>query len=201
MPSWITNIKRTLSQTFLIKAQGGTGVTLKDNAGTLDVKNAADSGYAGFKAAAGELSTLKLTTGAANTYIPQSDASGNLTLVAPSSLGIYADIVRTKVFSFTEATTSPSTIFTPPANSVILRVTVVMSVAAGGSGASIAIGISGTTGRDLAATDTDLTSTDIQVGSTPYTDVGGSPAAIIATIVTGGRTFTGKVFIDYVVPG
>lgn len=200
MANIISPIIRTVSNLFKIQAVGGTGIALKDNAGLAEFRNVGDSAYSSTKAlnieATGlaKSATIQVTTSPTNGYYLQSDASGNGSWAALT--GLTASAVQVKKFSFTQATTSPATIITLPANSVITRVTTIMSVAAAAAGASITLGISGTAARDLAATDTDLRDTAVQP-TFPMTDTTASPTASILTIVVGGQTFTGVLYISY----
>jgi len=128
------------------------------------------------------------------------DAAGTEFDLSGSGGGSILDSERVKAFAFSNATASPATIFTPPASAVITRVTVIMDTPASGNGASIAIGIAGNTGRDLVNGDTDLRDGVPQIGSEPLTQVGATPASIIATILTGSQTFSGRAYIRYVNP-
>jgi hypothetical protein len=100
--------------------------------------------------------------------------------------------------SFTQATSS-STIMIPSPNATITQVVVVVSVAAGGAGATLSIGIPGDTDRDLSTTYVDLMTVGIYVYE-PYTDCGAVPDAEMLTIVAGGQTFSGTVYVFYSVP-
>jgi len=128
------------------------------------------------------------------------DAAGTEFDLSGGGGGSVLDAERVKAFAFSNATASPATIFTPPASAVITRVTVIMDTPASGNGASIAIGIAGNTGRDLVSGDTDLRDGVPQIGSEPLTQVGATPASIIATILTGSQTFSGRAYIRYVNP-
>lgn len=108
---------------------GPSGVKLKNASGTLLVRNAGDSGYA-----ATIMSAIKLTSGASNGYLAVSDADGDLVWTPPASFlgGTNAELVQEE--AFTQATSSPLTLFTPPANARLTQVGVsVVNFAAGGS--------------------------------------------------------------------
>jgi hypothetical protein len=100
--------------------------------------------------------------------------------------------------AFTQATSS-STIMIPSPNATITQVVVVVSVAAAEAGATLSIGIPGDTDRDLSTTYVDLMTVGIYVYD-PYTDCGAVPDAEMLTIVAGGQTFSGTVYVFYSVP-
>lgn len=74
---WLADAIGTLRSYWRVGA-----VRIKDVSGVLQVRNSGDTADANLKAAA-----LQLVTGAGAGKIPQSDASGNLTLVTPETLG------------------------------------------------------------------------------------------------------------------
>ena len=98
--------------------------------------------------------------------------------------------------SFTQATSSPATIFTPTDNAIITRCVVVTDTAASAGSPTASIGIVGNTARDMATTDINLRAQEVSVYE-PYTAVGTSPAAIILTITPDSQTFGGRCYITY----
>lgn len=174
---------------------GPTGVKLKNASGTLLVRNAGDSAYA-----ATIMSAVKLTAGAASGYVAVSDADGDLVWTAPASFlgGTNAELVQEE--AFTQATSSPLTLFTPPANARLTQVGVSVTVAAGGGAPTITIGVSGTPAQYMAAAENSLLAVN-EYTKDLWVDVGASPAAVIVTITPAAQTFTGRVWARYTLPG
>lgn len=206
----LSNLVRTMQTYFRI----GT-TRLKDASSVLQVRNAADSAYLALAAlnvrvqgsnatnavvlaAPAALSgdfTITLPPNAGSSgYVLQTDGAGTTVWAAVST---NADLVQ--VEAFTEATTSPLTIFTPPANAIITDVVIDVTTAAGAGSPTCSVGISGTVARDMATTESDLKTVG-RYQANPDTDVTGSPAAIILTITPSGQTFTGKVYVKYTNP-
>ncbi len=206
----LSNLVRTFSTYFRI----GT-FRLKDASGVAQVRNGGDTAFASL----GMLSAKIHGTNATNSVVLQApDALGaTVTLTLPPTDGASNQFLKTdgsgildwadansnsdlvQVEAFTEATSSPVTIFTPSANAIITKVAVEVSVAASGGSPTISVGISGTVDRDMTAAENDLKTVGLYE-TTPYTAVGGSPAAVIATITPSAQTFTGKVYIYYTNP-
>lgn len=206
----LSNLVRTMQTRFQIGI-----VRLKDSSGVMQMRNAADSAYVALAAlnlrvqganatnavvlaapaALGSDLTITLPPDVGSSgYVLQTDGAGTTIWAAVST---NADLVQ--VESFTEATSSPLTIFTPPANAIITDVVIDVSVAAGGGAPTVSVGVSGTVARDMATTESDLKIVGrYQVN--PDTAVGGSPAAIILTITPASQTFTGKVYVKYTNP-
>jgi hypothetical protein len=190
-------------------------VRLKDASGVLEVRNAGDTAYAqanahtvniagsnasnkvSLTAPAGLSGNVSLTLppdAGTNGWLLKTDGSGTLTFTAPAS-----NATVMQVEAFTEATSSPLTIVTPAANSVVSKVTVVVDSAASAGSPTFSVGIAGTTERDMAAADVDLKIAGIYE-VTPMSDCGGTPGAIIATIVASAQTFSGRVYVEVTVP-
>jgi hypothetical protein len=135
----------------------------------------------------------KLVTGTPHLFAKDSSGA-EFDLSGSGGGSANGELVQTE--DFTQATASPLTIFTPPANAIIREVAVQVTTPAAGGSPTISIGVAGTVERDMAASESDLKTTAIYRVS-PMTAVGASPAAIIATLVPSGQTFTGKVFVIY----
>lgn len=186
-------------------------VRLKNSSGVLEIKNTGDTAYAQTNTYAigvlGSNASNKITVGA------PAGLSGNMNFVLPPDHGTVGYFLRTDgsgtttwvpgssnatVFNqeaFTEGTSSPLTIFTPPANATITKVVVNVTVAASGGSPTLSVGVSGTVERDMAAADIDLKTVGVYE-VTPMTDVTGTPAAVIATITPSAQTFTGTVWVE-----
>lgn len=206
---FLSDLIGTLKGYFIIQ-----DVQVKDDSGIVALRDADDLGYAG--AAAKELeiyglnaTSVKFTTvsGATATTYSWDDADGAsagyvLTLgagnrVYPAAPLSGAEQVQQE--AFTEATTSPLTIFTPPANSLITTVQVEVITPAAGATATVSVGISGDEDRDMDETEVKLKKAGLYEVE-PNTDVGGTPDAIILTITPGAETFTGEVRVWYTIP-
>lgn len=116
-------------------------------------------------------------------YVPITDSAGGA-------------VGHVKTASFTQATSSPLTIFTPPANARLSKLVVKVDTAASGGSPTLSIGVSGTVARDMDTTENNLKATGIYEVA-PFTDVGSSPAAVIVTIVPDAQTFTGRIWVYY----
>ena len=92
---------------------------------------------------------------------------------------------------------TPINIFTPPANAVIKSVVVRVDSPAGGGGASVAVGTSADPDLYFDENDSRLRRNRI-FENMVYEDVGLSPVPIIATVVNGGQTFSGEIFVQYI---
>lgn len=173
---------------------GPSGVKLKNASGTLLVRNAGDSGYA-----ATIMSAIKLTSGASNGYLAVSDADGDLVWTPPASFlgGTNAELVQEE--AFTQATSSPLTLFTPPANARLTQVGVSVTAAAAGGSPTISIGIAATPALYMATNENSLGAINEYIKDL-WVDVGASPSAVIATIVPSAQTFTGRIWARYTLP-
>lgn len=194
---------------------GKGGVRLTNASGVLNVENA--GGTAKVSAGVhtinlhGANATYKATLTAASGLgadvdfvLPDNDGSNGQVIVTDGSGNLsFADstvngeLVQEE--SFTEATSSPATIFTPPANAVITRVQIEISAAGAGSSPLASVGISGDEDRDMDEDHSDLLTVGVYE-VTPMTAVGGSPAAVILTLTPDSQSFTGKVRVWYAVP-
>jgi hypothetical protein len=207
----LPRLVRTLSSYFRI----GT-FRLKDSSGVVQLRNAGDTAFAD-----GAVNKLRVQgNNAANAVILTSPGAlgSNVTFTLPGADGSTGQVIKTdgagtlsfvsvnaiginiQEESFTEATSSPVTIFSADANTIVLEVTVVISVAAGGGSPTVEVGITGTTNLFMTTAETDL----LTVGTYtvyPETSVGVSTVNVLLSIVPSAQTFTGKVFVKYGIPG
>ncbi len=206
----LSRLVRTMMSYFRI----GT-IRIKDSSSVVQFRDAGDTAFvdsASLKvkihgsnatnsitlaAPAGLGSTVTLTfpdNDGASGQVLSSDGSGNLSWVDVSA---NASLVQQE--AFTEATSSPVTIFTPPANSVITRVSIEISTAASGGSPTLTVGTGATPDLYMASTDNDVKTTGIyQIDL--YDNVGGSPSAVQLAITPSSQTFTGIVFVHYTTP-
>jgi hypothetical protein len=208
---FISDLVGTLKGYFVVQ-----DVQIKDDAGIVALRDADDISYAGASAKEIELygqnaDAVKLTTvsGAAATIYAFDDADGAaegyvLTLGAgnrlyPAAPTTTAGMERVQQEIFDQSTSSPLTIFTPPANALITMVQVEVTVAAVGNSASVSVGISGDEDRDMDETDVKLKKAAL-FEVEPNTDVGGAPEAVILTVTPGSETFSGEVRVWYSIP-
>lgn len=206
----LSRLRRTMLSIFRIG-----NIQIKDVTGVVQTRNAADSAFAEAAVAKIRIQNTNAVNavilsapgglGASQTYvlpgvdgstgqILSTDGAGNLSWV-----DTVANANLTQVESFTEATSSPLTIFTPPANAIIMEISIVVDTAAGASTPTVEVGVSGTPDLYMAATDTDLL-TQGTYTLRPLADVTGTPSAVILTITVAGQTFTGRVYVTYANP-
>lgn len=204
----------TMAQWFHI---GGptSGVRLENSGQSLHVRNSADTAFRRVRQEMAEIAgsnssggvvldapagmpgwvTFKLPAadGTAGQFI-RTDGLGGLSFANAQS---NADL--TEVTAFTQASASPLTLFTPPAGAYIKDVIVRVSAAAAGGSPTLSVGISGTPAAYMDTIDNDLKSAN-EYSVPQWTAVGGSPAAIIATIVASAQTFSGEIAVVYGIP-
>lgn len=197
---------------------GLTGVRLKNNAGALAVRNAADSADAAVTASAVNVSgnSIVINSDAAATGAdwqitlsrPSTGMTANYTLTLPVDDGSPSQILSTDgsgnlswtsvagttdketvdTTSLAFGTTSPLALFTLPANALITKILVVIDTAFNGT-PTLSVGISGTASKYLSSTSVDLTASATTVfESNPGITPTGSTEALIATYSGGGAT-------------
>ena len=98
--------------------------------------------------------------------------------------------------SFTQATSSPTLLLDPSDNTIISKIAIIVDTGATGGSPTVSIGTSGTPGRDMATTDSNLLITGTYIYE-PYTACGISGDNIIITIVPSSQTFSGRVYLHY----
>ncbi len=209
----ISDLVRTMSSYFRIG-----NIRVKDSSGVVQFRNAADSAYAASASAQVRIQG----TNATNAIILDAPGSlaGSLTLTFPGTMGTTGQVLSladgsgtlaftdtvanadlTQVAAFTQATSSPLTVFTPPANSRIHQVIVEVTSAAAGGNPTVEVGVSGDADAYMAATQNDLKSSgDSPYIVTPLADVGGTPDPVIVTITPDSQSFTGNVYVIYTNP-
>jgi len=166
MSNWL-KIVGTQAGKFIL---GLTGVTLKNNAGNLDVRNNADSAYASVKAS--EVTVFNNTAGFGNTIKTQSTQAADYAYELPLNDGTASQVLSTDgtgILSWVSAgstsqcltvdTTSLAfgsgatvSMFTLPANAVINSVVVIVDTAFD-STPTMSVGYSGFASKYVASTD------------------------------------------------
>jgi len=166
---------------------GLSGVRLKNVAGVLSLRNAGDT-----LDASAVMSDIQLTGGTpvAGKVWAATDGVGNGDW---TTLALTSNAERVNSEAFTQATSTPLTIYTPVAAEVVTRVVIEITVAAGAGSPTLAIGIGGQTGLYMAATENNVKELGIYVVEPMISNAGGT--AIILTIVVSAQTFTGTVTV------
>lgn len=124
----------------------------------------------------------------------QTDGAGNLSFTDFAGNGEYLHEE-----AFTQATSSPLTIFTPPANSIITQVQIEITVAAANNSPDLEVGVASDPDRDMTAAQVKENKVATYTVK-PNTSVGASPEAEILTITPAGETFSGEVRVWYSIP-
>lgn len=221
------DIKGTSQQTFQIQKGGAK---FRNNAGTLEVRDPTNTQYADFVAlilrsasdsiilnndAAGSGADWKMEiarpasgmtadvvytfpASPTNGYVLQTDGSGNLTWVAMSTA---SDAQKIDSTSFIFSDSSPITLFTLPANAVVMAVHVIVDTVFDGT-PTLSVGISGTPAKYMATTENDLKSgTGDRWTSHPNEIPVGTTEALIGTYAQGSATAgAARVLVDYAIP-
>lgn len=202
-----------LGTTFNTWRVGLAGFLLKNSTGTAQIRNLADSEHADFEALtvavketgaahvfkllagtmAGNLNLTLPTNDGSPGYVLGTDGAGVSSWVAPSSNGLLCDET-----DYTQASSSPITCFTPPANAVIVKIENDVESAAGGGNPTLAVGVSGTPARYM-STSQNSQKEALQYVTNPAHEEDGTPDAIIITLVPDSQTFSGRVRIYYTV--
>jgi hypothetical protein len=214
MASWLKIVGTQVSNFRL----GLLGVRLKDNAGSLDVRNTGDTAFTDVKAqavtvfnntagfgnkiqtgatqAADYVYTLPLTDGTTGQVL-ETDGSGVLNWVSAGSTSQCWSVDST---SFAFGTSSPITMFTLPANAVISSVIVIVDTAFDGT-PTLSVGVNGGSASKYVSTgDVNLLVADryeVPNQSIPV----GTTEALETTYSAGGATVgAGRVLVTYAVP-
>jgi hypothetical protein len=134
-------------------------------------------------------------------YLLQTDGAGNLTWVAGSTPPSVTQKITVDTTTLAFGDSSPVAMFTLPANAVVHKVKVIVDTAFDGT-PTVAVGISGNTGKYMATTDNDLTSgAGDRWESNPNQVPVGTTEAIIATYVAGGASAgSARIEVDYSIP-
>lgn len=221
------DIKGTSQQTFQIQKGGAK---FRNNSGVLEARNAANSAYADFVAlilraagdsivlnndaagsgadwtmtiarpASGMTAAVTYTMPAAptNGYVLTTDSSGNLSWAAPTSV---SDAQKIDSTSFIFSDSSPISLFTLPANAVVMAVHVMVDTVFDGT-PTLEIGITGTLNKYMSTTENDLTSgSGDRWTAHPNNIPVGTTEALIGTYVQGSATAgAARVLVDYAIP-
>ena len=184
----------------IVQFGGFAGFQLKNASAVMQVRNADDSGWSDI-----ELQQLLLhgpnATFKATVTIPTLTGDVTITLpVGPGGSPGFSGMHVSKIVSFSQASSSPLTLDSaPPPNATLDSVRVVVDTAASGGSPTITVGVSGTPALYQATTDNNLREVG-QYLTDPFTALGATPAAIIATIVTSSQTFAGRIELRYILP-
>lgn len=211
MSSW-QKLIGTQTGTFIL---GLLGVRLKNNSGSLQVRNNGDTAFADV-----ELAKLKINDVDTVTIQASPSQTGPYTLTLPVDDGSPSQVLSTdgsgvlswvsaastdacwKVdsTSFVFGSTSPVTMFTLPANAVIDKVTVIVDTAFDGT-PTMSVGVNGgSASKYVSSGDVNLLVADrydIPNQSVPV----GSTEALEITYSAGGATAgAGRVLVTYAIP-
>lgn len=209
---------------------GFTGPRLKDNAGSLVVRNADDTADATVTASSVMVSgdSIELNSDAANSGSdykltlarPATGMTGNLTLTMPATAGSSGQALATdgagnltwvsagdttladKVNTTTLAfgDTSPVAAMTLPAGAIVKQVDVIVDTPFNGGTPTASVGISGTTSKYMASTLMDLKTAGRYI-ATPSLPAAGADEAVIITYASSGSTAgSARFLITYVTP-
>lgn len=194
---------------------GGSGFRLSNSSGTCNVENAGGTSKAPLGTHTlnlhGSNATNKISItapaglgGDVNFVFPDNDGSANQLMGTDGSgnLSFYDAVSSGELCqqeAFTQGTSSPMTIFTPPANAVITRVQIEVTSAASAGAPLVSVGIAADNDRDMETTQSDLKTAGLYE-VTPMSDVGGTPGAINLYITPDSQTFSGETRVWYVVP-
>ena len=208
---------------------GLKGPRIKNNSGTIEAKNAADSAFAGLKAstlqATGntiQLNANAAATGTDYTYTiarPNTGMSSAVTVTFPATTGTagqalvtdgsgnlsYASTASTASCQTTDTTsiafgsTSPIAMYTSPINAVSNNVRVIVDVPFNGT-PSLSIGTTGTTSKYMSATQMDLSTVGVYEAYPGLAPIGTTEAIIATYAASGATTGSGRIEIDYSVP-
>jgi type IV secretory pathway VirJ component len=168
---------------------GKAGPRLKNNAGVLEVRNSGDSADANAKVAAIVISGGTPTAGKVLTAV---DVNGNTQWSSPSSVAS-----RVQRETFTQATASPLTIYTPQNGEIIEKVVIEITTAAAGGSPTLAVGRSGQTAEYMATSENNVNEVGVYEVTPMISNAGN---AVILTIVVSGQTFVGSVSVWGSVP-
>jgi hypothetical protein len=197
---------------------GLTGVSIKNNAGVLDVRNNADSAYADVKAqsvtvfnntagfgnkiqtgatqAADYTYTLPLDDGTAGQVL-ETDGTGVLSWV---SAGSTAQCWTVDSTDFAFGSSSPITMFTLPANAVIDKVSIIVDTAFDGT-PTLSVGVNGGSASKYAGSgDSLLTVADRYDIPNQIAPVGVTEDLEITYAAGGATVGAGRVLVTYAVP-
>lgn len=222
--------------TTLPKFQIGIGgPQVKNNAGVLEARTAADSAYATIAAALVKIygNDFELNSGATEAgadwkftlsrpstgmthdlqvIFPAADPSPGQALTVTSLVGNVITLQWTTIAAGTDkvvvdttslafGSSSPLSMFTNPANGVVLKASVIIDTPFDGT-PTLSVGVTGTTSKYLGSTDVDLTAAAGTVFEVePGLAASGSSEALIATYAAGSATAgAARILVAYVIP-
>lgn len=211
MASWL-KITGTQVGKFIL---GLTGVTLKNNAGNLQVRNNADSAFANADVANLKLngSTYGVTFASSPSQVADyalvfpvddgspgqimvTDGSGNLSWQSAAST---ADHLKVDTTSFTFGSASTVSMFTLPANAIIDTVSVIVDTAFDGT-PSMSVGITGNASKYFGSGDSLLSLTDRFDVPNQLTANASAENLEISFSAGGASVGAGRVLVTYSVP-
>lgn len=136
-----------------------------------------------------------------NGYVLQTNGSGVLSWVAQSSPPSVTSKITVDTTTLAFGASSPVSMFTLPANAVVLKVAVIIDTVFDGN-PTLSIGISGTTAKYMAIIDNDLLSgAGDRWESNPNNAAVGTTEAIIATYSAGSATQgSARILVEYSIP-
>lgn len=194
--SLFSKLRGTIETVFQIGITS-TAILLKNVSGKLAFRNKADSAYINaqlnalevFNSAGTFKTTIAQTTNSADLtlnlppdagtagYGLQTDGAGNLTWVPAGST---ADCIHVDTTTLAFGDTSPKTLFTLPANAIIVAVQIIVDTVFNGTAPTVSIGIAGTVSKYVGTGDVDLKTANIyQIN--PGIIASGSSESLIAT--------------------
>lgn len=206
----LSNLTRTLSAYFRFGS-----IRLKDNGGVAEIRSAGDTANA-------DLGVNRLRVKGANTsnavvLDAPGGLGGSVTYVLPGADGATGSFLKTngagtlswavpgsssditEVESFTEATGSPLTLFTPSPNGVIRQISLEITAAASGGSPALQVGYAADPDAYMLTTENDPKEAACY-HTFPMIEVGSSPNPVLLTILPNGQTFQGKVYVVHTVP-
>lgn len=175
------------------------GVKIKNSSGELQARNSGDTDFADIHAQDIILtpsgSAFKLTVSS-----PALAADQTLTLPLNGTIPNQTGLHKTIITSFNQGTGATFNLdASPPANGTLIEVRILTDTAAAGGSPTLSVGVSGTPARDMATTENTLKAVGEFV-TEPWLALGGSPAAIIATMSASAQTYAGRAALTYVMP-
>jgi len=193
------------------------GPNLKNNSGTIQAKNPADSAFANLhiqELSLNDDDTNKVTIKAPDALgadytleLPSDDGSPGQALTTNGngvlewqSLTTGTDKVVTDTTALVFGSSSPVTMFTLPANAVIWLVRVIVDTAFNGSAPTASIGVSGTASKYMAATELDLKTVGIYEVEPGITANGSTEALIITYVADSSSAGAARVIVEYSIP-
>ncbi len=208
----ISDLVGTLQSTFRL----GAG-RLKIVSSVLTARNAADTANypiaastVGHLAADGKRVTLDVAEGMAADLtftLPVADGSSGQAIVTDASGNLSFTSIATANNTVKEyedvvafGTSSPITVFTPPADARIGKIKVEVETAFNGTAPTLSVGVAGSTARYMGATDSDLKTVGIYEVDAAYEEDGSPEAVIITYSADSSSEGSARVSIQYANP-